>query len=239
MYYVLAGNNCRLKEIVFHMHCNGGEFMTRYWTSVAKSSSDHSTINFMEYVFGFWNLLTLRPLQKTYDQFTFELYADKSGRNSGTISSNSAVMMLEHIYGTKKNFIFKKAVKALADPSGKDRFTLAEWSEFTVANEGVLLPLQDFQKKERFKLMGQAFWDKKMDSRKKFSRGKSYLNLDETLAANNISTTVTGDSGRSASMKAPALTKKSLSSSSLKRGGKSNSQRSFKGGSNNSINISG
>ena len=87
--------------------------MTRYWTSVAKNSADNATVNFPEYVFGFWNLLTLRPLQKTYDQFTFDLYSDISGRNKGNLTANSAKAMLEHIYGSKKNFLFKKAIKSL------------------------------------------------------------------------------------------------------------------------------
>lgn len=239
---LIVENNCRVREIVFKMHCECGEFMTRYWTSVAKNSADNATVNFPEYVFGFWNLLTLRPLQKTYDQFTFDLYSDKSGRNNGNLTANSAKSMLEHIYGSKKNFLFKKAIKSLLDPKTPSTFTLAEWNEFTISNEGILLPLQDFQKKERFKLLGNAFWEKKMDARKKFSRGKSYLNLDETLIANNIST-ATPSSGLTKSMRqtpAPSLSKKSASQSSFKRGGKSSSQRTLlQGGSSNSISVDG
>lgn len=240
-YKIDVENNCLVKEIVFKMHCECGEFMTRYWTSVAKNSTNNDTVNFPEFVFGFWNLLTLRPLQKTYDQFTFDLYCDRSGRNKGNMTSNSAKSLLDHIYGSKKNFLYKKAIKSLLDPKTPSTFTLADWNEFTITNEGILSPLQDFQKKERFKLLGHSFWEKKMNARKKFSRGKSYLNLDETLSANNISTT-TPSSGLTESMRktpAPSLSKKSASQASIKRGRSSSQRTLLQGGSCNSISVDG
>ena len=260
LFILPAGNNARIREIVFQMHFNGGDFMTKYWYSVvSKTSSDTGNVTFPEFVFGFWNLLSLRPLQKTYDKFTFDLYSEKGGRNQGSMSSNSAKVLLDHIYGTKKDSIYKKANKSLLDTKSSGWYTLPQWSEFTENNEGVLMPLQDLQKKERFKLLGKSYWEKKVDARKKFSRGKSYLTLAETLAMNGISTgpgpVSSGGSrggGSSRSLKSGSaastarpennkLVRKSSSKGKLSgMGPRSQSQSTLsQGGSSNSISVDG
>ena len=209
--------------------------MTKYWKSVA-SKPDSGYISFPEYVYGFWNLLTLRPLQKSYDRFTFDLYADKNGKNKGILTANTAKTLLDEVYGSKKDFIYKKAVKNLTDPKTPTTFTLQEWNEFTVRNEGVLMPLQDLLNKERFKLMGKPYWERKMDARKNFSRGKSYLTLTETLAVTGISS---GNSGAlSTSIRHDSMSRKPSKRATM--GHRSNSQATLmQGGSSNSISIDG
>lgn len=234
-----------MKEIIFHMHFNK-RFLSKYWHSVvSKFSSDNETVTFPEYLFGFWNFLSLRPLQKTYDKFTFDLYAEKSGKNQGSLSSNCALMLLDDIYDTKKDFIYKKATKALRDPKALDWYTLAQWSQFTGENEGVLLPLQDLQKKERFKLLGKTYWEKKVDARKNFSRGKSYLTLAETFEVAGIATSGNGSGGGerlkpSSSGRGEKLVRKPSSRGGRGMGPRSHSQGTLsQGGSSNSISVDG